>query len=93
MFILLEFAFNFFATVLFVSLTILFFYYVIKYTVSKNDLSNCKENISQVSYIPKQFLSNCEYNFLMKFIDLENELHVNIVPQVNLASVIEKKIY
>lgn len=92
MFILLEFAFNFFATVLFVSLTILFFYYVIKYTtVSKNDLSNCKENISQVSYIPKQFLSNCEYNFLMKFIDLENELHVNIVPQVNLASVIEKK--
>lgn len=31
-----------------------------------------------------------EYNFLTKFIDLEHELHVNIVPQVNLASIINK---
>ena len=45
---------------------------------------------STVNYIPKKFLSNNEYNFLTKFIDLENELHVHIVPQVNLASVIEK---
>ena len=43
-----------------------------------------------VNYIPKKFLSNNEYNFLTKFIDLENELHIHIVPQVNLASVIEK---
>ena len=35
---------------------------------------------STVNYIPKKFLSNNEYNFLTKFIDLENELHVHIVP-------------
>ena len=31
-----------------------------------------------------------EYDFLTKFIDLEDELHINIVPQVNLASIIQK---
>ncbi len=51
---------------------------------------NKKGNTNTITYIPKKFLSNNEYNFLTKFIDLENELHVNIVPQVNLASVIDK---
>ena len=45
---------------------------------------------SAVNYIPKQFLTNNEYDFLTKFIDLEDELHINIVPQVNLASIIQK---
>ena len=52
---------------------------------------NKNVNTDTVAYIPKKFLSNNEYNFLTKFIDLENELHVNIVPQVNLASIIEKR--
>ena len=58
------------------------------------DLSNKNDNLDDyndsVKYVPKKFLSNNEYNFLTKFIDLEHELHVNIVPQVNLASIINK---
>lgn len=58
------------------------------------DLSNKNDNLDDyndsVKYVPKKFLSNNEYNFLTKFIDLEHELHVNIVLQVNLASIINK---
>ena len=36
------------------------------------------------------FLTNNEYDFLTKFIDLEDELHINIVPQVNLALLFKK---
>ena len=57
---------------------------------SDNNSDDNESDTSSVNYIPKQFLTNNEYNFLTKFIDLENELHVNIVPQVNLASVIQK---
>ena len=65
------------------------FYVIIsRFGVSSSDID--VSDTSTVNYIPKKFLSNNEYNFLTKFVDLENELHVNIVPQVNLASVIQK---
>ena len=54
-------------------------------STTDNDIST-----SLVNYVPKSFLSNNEYNFLTKFIFLENELHIHIVPQVNLASIIKK---
>ena len=54
-------------------------------STTDNDIST-----SLVNYVPKSFLSNNEYNFLTKFISLENELHIHIVPQVNLASIIKK---
>ena len=87
----LNFVFSFLIIILFVGLIILFFYYIINHVNLKNDLDDIPSNISHVSYIPKKFLSNCEYDFLMKFISLEDELHIHIVPQVNLASIIEKK--
>ncbi len=65
------------------------FYVIIsRFGVSSSDID--VSDTSTVNYIPKKFLSNNEYNFLTKFVDLENELQVNIVPQVNLASVIQK---
>ena len=80
-------------TIIFVALMILVFYTIIsRFGHSTSDNSSDDNNIDgpTANYIPKRFLSNNEYNFLSKFIDLENELHVNIVPQVNLASVIDK---
>lgn len=80
-------------TIIFVALMILVFYTIIsRFGHSTSDNSSDDNNIDgpTVNYIPKRFLSTNEYNFLNKFIDLENELHVNIVPQVNLASVIDK---
>ena len=80
-------------TIIFVALMILVFYTIIsRFGHSTSDNSSDDNNIDgpTVNYISKRFLSNNEYNFLNKFIDLENELHVNIVPQVNLASVIDK---
>ena len=65
------------------------FYVIIsRFGASSSDID--VSDTSTVNYIPKKFLSNNEYKFLTKFVDLENELHVNIVPQVNLASVIQK---
>ena len=80
-------------TIIFVALMILVFYTIIsRFGHSTSDNTSDDNNIDgpTVNYIPKRFLSNNEYNFLNKFIDLENELHINIVPQVNLASVIDK---
>ena len=73
-----------------VLLMVVVFFAIISHfgNIKTNDIAI--DNNSTVNYIPKKFLSNNEYNFLTKFIDLESELHVNIVPQVNLASVIEK---
>ena len=77
--------------VIFISLMILIFYTIISHfgDTSTNNMET-DDTSSTVSYVPKKFLSNNEYNFLTKFIDLENVLHVHIVPQVNLAAVINK---
>ena len=77
--------------VIFISLMILIFYIIISHfgDTSTNNMET-DDTSSTVSYVPKKFLSNNEYNFLTKFIDLENVLHVHIVPQVNLAAVINK---
>ena len=67
------------------------FYTIIsRFGHSNTDTTDKNIDIAKVNYVPKKFLSNNEYNFLTKFIDLENELHIHIVPQVNLASVIQK---
>ena len=73
-----------------VLLMVVVFFAIISHfgNIKTNDIAI--DNNSTVNYIPKKFLSNNEYNFLTKFIDLESELHVNIVPQVNLVSVVEK---
>lgn len=78
--------------VLIIILLMIGVFYVIISRFGNTSTNNMEidDTSSTVNYIPKKFLSNNEYNFLIKFIDLENELHVNIVPQVNLASVIEK---
>ena len=57
---------------------------ILVFTFSNDDINN------DTTYVSKPFLTNNEYNFLVKFKDLENEIHVNIVPKVNLASVIKK---
>lgn len=73
-----------------VFLMIVVFYVLISH-VDNTSINNIKtDDTSTINYASKKFLSNNEYNFLTKIIDLETELHVNIVPQVNLASVIEK---
>lgn len=72
-------------------LTVFVFTAIIRYfgdIINKNEISD--DYNDSVNYVQKKFLTNNEYNFLTKFIDLENELHVNIVPQVNLASIINK---
>ena len=66
-------------------LMIIVFWVIISHFGTSSSNNNINEDVSN-----KQFLSNSEYDFLTKFIDLENELHVNIVPQVNLASIIQK---
>ena len=73
-------------------LMVAIFYIIISRLGDPSVNNEYDENLSNstVNYVPKKFLSNNEYNFLIKFIDLENELHVNIVPQVNLASIITK---
>ncbi len=77
--------------ILIIILLVIAVFFIIISRFGGSNLDNIgNEDISTVNYVPKQFLSNNEYNFLTKFIDLENELHVHIVPQVNLASVIQK---
>ena len=71
-------------------LMIFVFAAIIRVFGGSDDNSDTDNYSDTTTYIPKKFLSNKEYNFLTKFIDLEDELHVNIVPQVNLASIIEK---
>ena len=71
-------------------LMIIVFWVIISHFGTSSSNNNINEDVSNVNYVSKQFLSNSEYDFLTKFIDLENELHVNIVPQVNLASIIQK---
>lgn len=72
-------------------LFIIIFFVIISHFGTSSDVTQTNyEDVSTVNYVPKKFLTNNEYDFLTKFIDLENELHVNIVPQVNLASVIQK---
>ena len=73
-------------------LMVAIFYIIISRLGDSSVNNEYDENLSNstVNYVPKKFLSNNEYNFLIKFIDLENELHVNIVPQVNFASIITK---
>ena len=75
---------------LFIILMVIIFWFIISHFGSSSLIKDINEDVSAVNYIPKQFLTNYEYDFLTKFIDLEDELHINIVPQVNLASIIQK---
>ena len=75
---------------LFIILMVIIFWFIISHFGSSSLIKDINEDVSAVNYIPKQFLTNNEYDFLTKFIDLEDELHINIVPQVNLASIIQK---
>ena len=75
---------------LFIILLVIIFWFFISHFGSSSLIKDINEDVSAVNYIPKQFLTNNEYDFLTKFIDLEDELHINIVPQVNLASIIQK---
>ena len=75
---------------LFIILIVIIFWFIISRFGSSSLIKDINEDVSAVNYIPKQFLTNNEYDFLTKFIDLEDELHINIVPQVNLASIIQK---
>lgn len=75
---------------LFIILMVIIFWFIISHFGSSSLIKDINEDVSAVNYIPKQFLTNNEYDFLTKFTDLEDELHINIVPQVNLASIIQK---
>ena len=75
---------------LFIILMVIIFWFIISHFGSSSLIKDINEDVSAVNYIPKQFLTNNAYDFLTKFIDLEDELHINIVPQVNLASIIQK---
>lgn len=75
---------------LFIILMVIIFWFIISHFGSSSLIKDINEDVSAVNYIPKQFLTNYEYDFFTKFIDLEDELHINIVPQVNLASIIQK---
>lgn len=88
---MVSFIYYLFLSILSICLIILFFYFIIKHFGSKLNENLDDSDIDKVSYIPKKFLSNCEYDFFRKFISLEDEINVHIVPQVNLASIIEKK--
>ena len=79
-----------FILIIVILMIVVFFAIISRFGSSTSNNTVVNEDISTVNYVPKRFLSNNEYNFLTKFIDLENELHVHIVPQVNLASVITK---
>lgn len=81
------------ANVIIAVIVLIFIFYAIIYYFGHSNSDKIEKDNSdspKVSYIPKKFLSNNEYNFLLKFIDLEDELYINIVPQVNLASIIDK---
>lgn len=41
------------------------------------------------NYIQKKFMTNCEYEFYLKIIELEKDY--KIVPQINLATIIKKE--
>lgn len=79
-----------FILIIVILMIVVFFAIISRFGSSTSNNTVVNDDISTVNYVPKRFLSNNEYNFLTKFIDLENELHVHIVPQVNLASVITK---
>lgn len=79
-----------FILIIVILMIVVFFAIISRFGSSTSNNTVVNEDISTVNYVPKRFLYNNEYNFLTKFIDLENELHVHIVPQVNLASVITK---
>ena len=90
----MEMFYEFIYTITIIAFMILVFYAIISRFGHSSDKTENDEPTEidgpTMSYIPKKFLSNNEYSFLTKFIDLENELNVNIVPQVNLASIIDK---
>ena len=72
-------------TVVGVAWLILIFVTIIKIFESlsnSNNFTSNNDNITKVLYMPKKFLTNTEYNFLLKFISLENELHVHMFPKL-----------
>ena len=81
--------YNFFISLIFISLAITSFYLA-------NKPINFPKNINlddiygnDIFYTPKNFLSQYEYNFYLKMLAIQ-DLGYIIVPQVNLASIIEK---
>lgn len=83
-----------FSVIFYVALLVFAFYKIISHfdssSTSETEISDDTNTKEPTVYVPKRFLTNFEYDFLNKMLDLENELHVNIVPQVNLATVIDK---
>ena len=61
---------------LFIILMVIIFWFIISRFGSSSLIKDINEDVSAVNYIPKQFLTNNEYDFLTKFIDLEDELHI-----------------
>ncbi len=57
--------------ILIIILLVIAVFFIIISRFGGTNLDNIgNEDISTVNYVPKQFLSNNEYNFLTKFIDL-----------------------
>lgn len=69
-------------------LILLLIFIIVKYKKIINLPTKIKETNKNSFYIKKEFMTNCELSFYYKIIDLEEKY--NIVPQVNLASIIQK---
>lgn len=76
----------FFIILIIYILLILFNKYIVKDIY--NDVSNSPTFIKDYGYSKKSFMTHSEYIFYTKIKDLENDY--KIVPQVNLASIINK---
>lgn len=74
-------------TYIIIFITAVFCYFLFK-ALTARDINN--ENLSEKIYNKKVFLTSNEYSFYTKMISLENELHIHIVPQVNLGTIIDK---
>ena len=66
--------------VIFISLIVFAFYIIIsRFGDTSTNNMETDDTSSTVSYVPKKFLFNNEYNFLTKFIDLENVYYMYIL--------------
>lgn len=76
----------------FIILCFLYFLYKIIITVIKNHRYSAKKgmDVKRIrTYIKKPIMSQCEIDFYLKLKELENDYL--IIPQVNLASIIDKR--
>lgn len=70
-------------------LILLLIFIIIQYKKIINLPTKIKNNkIKNTIYIKKEFMTNNELSFYYKIIDLEKDY--NIIPQINLASIIQK---